>query len=99
VEKIRALADETRIEIISRLRHGGELCGCDFDKMFNKSQSTISRHLKKLQDADIIQSRKVGVKVMYKIKDPYIFKLLGVLDLLIKRNQKYEKIIEIQNTI
>jgi len=99
LEKLRALTDETRIEIISRLRHGGELCGCDFDKMFDKSQSTISRHLKKLKDADIIESRKEGVKVMYKIKDSYIFKLLAVLDNVIKRNQKYKKIVQIQNRI
>lgn len=99
LEKLRALSDETRIEIVSRLRHGGELCGCDFDIMFDKSQSTISRHLKKLQDADIIKSRKDGVKVMYKINDPHVFKLLATLDSLIKRNQKYKKIVEIQNII
>ncbi len=99
LEKLRALSDETRIEIVSRLRHGEELCGCDLENMFDKSQSTISRHLKKLQDADIIESRKNGVKVMYKIKDPHIFKLLAVLDSLIKKNQKYKKIVQIQNTI
>ena len=99
LEILRALSDETRIEIISRLRHGGELCGCDFEKMFKKSQSTISRHLKKLQDADLIESRKDGVKVLYKIKDPHIFKLLAVLDNLIKRNHKYEKIVKIQNQL
>ncbi len=99
LEKLRALSDETRIEIVSRLRHGEELCGCDFEYIFDKSQSTISRHLKKLQDADIIKSRKDGVKVMYKIKDPHIFKLLAVLDSLIKKNQKYKKIVQIQNKI
>ena len=99
LEKLRALSDETRIEIVSRLRHGGELCGCDFENMVDKSQSTISRHLKKLQEADIIKSRKDGVKVMYKINDPHVFKLLATLDSLIKRNQKYKKIVQIQNII
>ena len=99
LEKLKALSDESRLEIIGLLRHRGELCGCDFEKMINKSQSTISRHLKKLEIADIIESRKDGVKVMYKIKDSHIFKLLAVLDNIIKREQKYEKILRIQENI
>ena len=67
--------------------------------MLNKSQSTISRHLKKLEIADIIESRKDGVKVLYKIKDTHIFKLLAVLDNIIKRESKYEKILQIQENI
>ena len=99
LEKLKAITDETRLKILSLLRHGGELCGCDFEKMLDKSQSNISRHLKKLESADIIESRKEGVKVMYKIKDSHIFKLLAVLDNLIKREQKYEKILQIQDNI
>jgi DNA-binding transcriptional ArsR family regulator len=99
LEKLKALSDETRLEIVGLLRHGGELCGCDFEKMIDKSQSTISRHLKKLELADIVESRKEGVKLMYKIRDPHIFKLLAVLDQIIKREQKYKNILQIQEKL
>ena len=99
LEKLKALSDETRLEMVGLLRHGGELCGCDFEKMIDKSQSTISRHLKKLELADIIESRKEGVKIMYKIRDPHIFKLLAVLDQIIKREQKYKNILQIQEKL
>jgi len=99
LEILKALTDQTRLELLSLLRHGEEICGCDLEKIFSKSQSTISRHLKKLQDANLIESRKDGVKVMYKIKDPRIFKLLAILDNLIKRNQKFEKIVQIQREL
>jgi len=99
LEKLRALSDETRLEIVGLLRHGGELCGCDFEKMIDKSQSTISRHLKKLELADIIESRKEGVKLMYRIRDPHVFKLLAVLDQIIKREQKYKNILQIQEKL
>ena len=99
LEKLKAISDETRLEIISLLRHGGELCGCDFEKMIDKSQSTISRHLKKLELADIIESRKEGVKVMYKIKDSLIFKFFAVLDNIIKREKKYKEILQIQEKL
>jgi DNA-binding transcriptional ArsR family regulator len=99
LKKLHALSDETRLEIISLLRHGEELCGCDLEDIIDKSQSTISRHLKKLLEADLIKSRKEGVKVLYKIKDPKIYKLLAVLDNLIKRNEKYREIVKIQNEL
>jgi len=99
LEILKAITDVTRLELLSLLRHGEELCGCDFEKIFNKSQSTLSRHLKKLQESNLIESRKDGVKVLYKIKDPHIFKLLAVLDNIIKREQKYEKILQIQENI
>jgi len=99
LEILKSITDETRLELLSLLRHGEELCGCDFEKIFKKSQSTLSRHLKKLQEANLIESRKNGVKVMYKLKDPKVFKLLAVLDNLIKRNQKFEKIVQIQQNL
>ncbi|MHA1804132.1 MAG: ArsR/SmtB family transcription factor [Promethearchaeota archaeon] len=99
LEKLKALADETRLEILGLLRHGGELCACDLEKMLDKSQSTISRHLKKLELAGIIESRKEGVKVMYKIRDLHVYKLFAVLDQIIKREKKYKKILQIQENI
>lgn len=99
VKLLKAISDETRLAILSLLRHGEELCGCDLERMIDKSQSTLSRHLKKLIDADIIVGRKKGVKVLYKIKDPQVFKLLAILDNLIKRNKKFKQIVEIQNQI
>lgn len=104
VQKLRlkilnALSNETRLEILSLLRHGEELCGCDLEQMIHKSQSMLSRHLKKLTEADIIIGRKEGVKMFYKIKDPQIYKVLATLDNLIKRNEKFQKIVEIQTKL
>lgn len=99
IKLLNALSDETRLRILTHLRHGNELCACDLDRFFDKSQSTLSRHLKKLEEADLIKGRKDGVKMFYKIKDPQIFKLLAVLDNLIKRNKKFKEIIEIQKNI
>lgn len=99
VKLLHALTDKTRLEILSLLRHGEELCSCDLEKTIDKSQSTLSRHLKKLTEADIISARKEGVKVLYKIKDPHIYKLIANIDNLIKRNEKFQKIVEIQTSI
>lgn len=99
IRTLKALSDDTRLEIISLLRHGEELCGCELEKVIEKSQSTICRHLKKLEEADLVESRRKGVKVLYRIKDPKIYKLLAVLNNLIKRNNKFKKIVELQKEI
>lgn len=99
IKTLKALSDETRLEIISLLRHGEELCGCELDKVIDKSQSTISRHLKKLEEADLVKSKRRGVKVFYKIRNTKVYKLLAVLDNLIKGNNKFEKIVELQKEI
>ncbi|MFW9874864.1 MAG: ArsR/SmtB family transcription factor [Candidatus Thorarchaeota archaeon] len=96
---LRALSDETRLKLLEFLRHGNEICVCDIEKVFNKTQSTLSRHLKTLTEADILESRREGNKKLFKVKDTQIFKLLAILDNLIKRNEKFEKIVELQQKI
>ena len=99
LDLLRALSDETRLKLLEFLRHGNEICVCDIEKVFDKTQSTLSRHLKTLTDADILESRREGNKKLFKVKDTQIFKLLAILDNLIKRNEKFKKIVELQEKI
>jgi len=99
LEVLKALSDETRLKLLDYLKHGEEICVCEIERDFDKSQSTLSRHLKTLEDADIIKSRKEGTKKFFSIKDSQVFKLLAIIDKLIKRNKKYEKIVEIQQSL
>lgn len=96
---LRALSDETRLKLIEYLRHGNEICVCDIEQVFDKTQSTLSRHLKTLTDADILESRREGNKKLFKVKDTQVFKLLAIIDNLIKRNEKFKKIVELQQQI
>lgn len=96
---LRALSDETRLKLIEFLRHGNEICVCDIEQVFDKTQSTLSRHLKTLVDADILESRREGNKKLFKVKDTQVFKLLAIIDNLIKRNEKFKKIVELQQKI
>jgi ArsR family transcriptional regulator len=62
----RALADENRLRILNLLFHG-ELCGCDVQYVLGASQSTISRHLSYLKNAGLVQDRRVGYRVFYRM--------------------------------
>ncbi len=75
---LRALADETRLKIV-RFLLKGERCVCEIIPLTGKSQPNVSLHLKKLEDAGILQSRKEGTKVFYALKDKKVVKLLDML--------------------
>ncbi|MFA9496885.1 MAG: ArsR/SmtB family transcription factor, partial [Candidatus Bathyarchaeota archaeon] len=45
-----------------------------------QSQPTVSRHLKLLEDAGLIRSRKEGTKTFYQVVDEHIFNLIDAID-------------------
>lgn len=65
----RALADSTRLRIVSLLLAAGELglCVCDIVAWFPLGQPTISHHLKVLKDAGLLCARKKGLWVYYSV--------------------------------
>lgn len=75
---LNALADETRLSIITFLI-GGEKCVCEIWPHVKKTQSTVSIHLDKLQKCGILESKRRGKNIFYKIKDKRIYKVLKVL--------------------
>jgi len=64
----KALADENRIRILGFLRCG-ELCVCQIIEMLGLAPSTVSKHLSILQQACLIESRKEGRWVYYRLAD------------------------------
>jgi DNA-binding transcriptional ArsR family regulator len=84
---LKALAQSTRLKILYFLR-GGEQCQCKIIPKMNEDQSNISRHLTHMKDMGILESRREGVSIFYKIKDKRIFNLLNLVDELVKAEIK-----------
>jgi ArsR family transcriptional regulator len=63
----KALGDETRLAIMALLLDHGELCVCDFEGVLGISQSKSSRHLRYLLNAGLVQNRRVGVWMYYRV--------------------------------
>ena len=61
-----ALADRTRLRILALLAQG-ELCVCDLMKVLHEPQSKISRHLAYLRRSGLIESRKEGLWMHYRL--------------------------------
>jgi ArsR family transcriptional regulator len=80
---LKTIAQVTRLKILRFLREG-ERCQCEIIPKMKEDQSNISRHLTHMRDMGILESRREGVSVYYKIKDKRIFRLLSLADQMIK---------------
>lgn len=64
----KALADENRIRVVMALR-GGELCACQITELFGLAPSTMSKHLSILYQAGLVESRKDGRWIYFRLAD------------------------------
>src|SRR5437868_7003700 len=66
---LKALADPTRLQIISLLaHHEGEVCVFEIVESFTLEQPTISHHLRILRDAGLVDCRKKGLWAYYYVR-------------------------------
>jgi ArsR family transcriptional regulator len=74
----QALAHPTRIHIVELLRGGERTAGSLIEKL-GIEQANASQHLAVLRGRRIVETRKSGNQVYYRLRDP---SLAAVLDLL-----------------
>jgi DNA-binding transcriptional ArsR family regulator len=68
VKALRALGDETRIRAVLALRDH-ELCVCQIVELLELAPSTVSKHLQILKEAGLVESRKKGRWVYYRLSE------------------------------
>ena len=74
----RALSDETRLRMVALLTHG-ELCVCHLEEALALSQSNASRQLAILRAAGLVDTRRDGSWVYYRLVDQDDPAVQGVL--------------------
>jgi ArsR family transcriptional regulator, arsenate/arsenite/antimonite-responsive transcriptional repressor len=62
----KALGDETRLRIVALLSHG-ELCVCHLEAALELTQSNTSRQLGVLRNAGVVEPRREGNWVYYRL--------------------------------
>jgi ArsR family transcriptional regulator len=62
----QALSDPTRLRLLLTLRHG-ERCVCDLQSATEAAQSRVSFHLRVLREAGLIQAKREGRWVHYRL--------------------------------
>ena len=75
---LKALADGTRLRILTLLR-AGEVCVCNIHESLRLPQAKVSRHLAYLRHAGLVEARRDGLWVHYRLAtwaDPSIQQLV-----------------------
>jgi ArsR family transcriptional regulator len=66
-DTFKALSDETRLQMVTLLLEHEELCVCDFMETLRLTQSKTSRHLRYLYHAGLVQDRREGLWMHYRL--------------------------------
>lgn len=64
VKVMKALSDANRVKIVKLLQER-MLCVCEIRSLLGVAQPTVSKHLKILEEAGLVESRKNGLWVDY----------------------------------
>jgi ArsR family transcriptional regulator len=83
VQLFAALADPTRLRLLN-LMNGREVCVCYFVEILKQGQPKISRHLAYLRRAGIVEARREGKWMHYRIERPQDRRAASILDATLK---------------
>ncbi|MBW1612964.1 MAG: transcriptional regulator [Deltaproteobacteria bacterium] len=82
IKVMRALSDPNRVKIIKMLQHK-IMCVCEIQAALQIAQPSVSKHLRILEEANLVDYKKDGLWVNYHLTDgsssPYAASLLGNL--------------------
>jgi len=97
IKVMKALSDPNRVKIIKMLQHK-TMCVCEMREALDVSQPTVSKNLKILEEAGIVDFKKEGLWVDYHLTDgsksPYAASLLGNLRHWLENEAEVKELIE-----
>ncbi len=70
IRVMKALSDPNRVKIMKMLE-AKELCVCEITAILGLAQSTVSKHLKILEDADLVFSSREGAWMNYNLTENF----------------------------
>jgi ArsR family transcriptional regulator len=78
VAALKLLGNEDRLLLLCQLSQS-ECCVGDLESLLGIRQPTLSQQLAVLRAEGVVQTRRDGKKIFYRIADPAILEVLGVL--------------------
>ena len=76
---LKALANENRLVILCKLLEQGEVSVMPLSEAVGLSQSALSQHLAKMREEKIVDFRREGQTVFYRVSNPDTVKILKTL--------------------
>ena len=77
----KILSDINRLKIIALMHREKELCVCEICDTLELSQPLVSRHLKQMREADLVQTQQSGKWTIYSLQeDERVIYLLNTIE-------------------
>lgn len=76
VQIAKILSDENRVKIIALMQREKELCVCEICDTLVLSQPLVSRHLKLMREAELVQTEQSGKWMIYSLTQNKILNCL-----------------------
>jgi ArsR family transcriptional regulator len=86
-EIAKAIAHPLRIAVVNFLKDG-EQCVCDIAEHVGSERSNVSRHLSVMVNAGLLEYRKEGLKVIYRLKCACIVDFFSCVSRVLKQQAK-----------
>ncbi len=86
-EVAKAIAHPLRIAIVNFLKDG-EQCVCDIAEHIGSERSNVSRHLSVMVNAGLLEYRKEGLKVIYRLKCACIVDFFSCVSRVLKQQAR-----------
>ena len=97
IRVMKALSDPNRVRVLKLLQQK-ELCVCQIQHVLQLAQSTVSKHMKLLEDAGLVQRRRQGTWIIYNLPSicdtEYALEMLKHLDKWLADDSELAKMIE-----
>ncbi|MEJ2641343.1 MAG: metalloregulator ArsR/SmtB family transcription factor [Desulfosarcinaceae bacterium] len=78
-DTFKLMGDPNRLKLLMALR-GGEMCVCDLAAFIGLTESAVSHQLRRLRDARLVQPRRDGQILFYRLADDCVVELMTIAE-------------------
>jgi ArsR family transcriptional regulator len=79
---LKAMAHPSRLAMLEELADG-ERCVCDLQKIVGSDISTVSKHLSLMKAAGLVEDRKAGLWVHYRLRVPCVLQFMDCIEAVV----------------
>lgn len=76
--RFRALSEPVRLSLLMALQVGERRVG-ELADLLDTSQPNVSKHLRVLQEAGLVERRQAGTNVFYSVSDPSVYEMCDLV--------------------
>ncbi len=83
---LKAMAHPSRLAMLEALADG-EMCVCELQKIVGADMSTVSKHLSVMKAAGLLEDRKEGLWVHYRLRCPCVLRFMDCVETVLNSNE------------